>query len=133
MINKSILENATYRAEICPDLTPAQVAQLLSLYTPDPDSFEEPIPIRVRQSILRSSSYHPDDRLLLDPSVLRPFSLSKLHYLELTELDRISYSSTTLVTALMKMNISNKMPKVVSDDKVARVRSWSVKLKGSKG
>lgn len=90
-------------------LTSIKLKQLLSLYTPNVDSYEDPIPVEVLRAIIKSPNYHPDDRLLLDPSIIQPFPVSLLHYLEPHELDRIAYQSTALVSALMKLNIASKM------------------------
>jgi len=112
LIDKSLLDNLDFRRSAVPSLSAAQVQQLLMMYTPSEDSFEVAYKKTAPMPNLHSLSDSQEERLLLDASVILPFSVDDLHYLELDDLEQIIYSSPALVTALMKVFISKKADKL---------------------
>ncbi|KAF2071722.1 hypothetical protein CYY_006967 [Polysphondylium violaceum] len=121
MIDKTQLSNQEMRQEICPTLSVAQLKQLLTMYTPDVDSFEAPIPLEILTSLMESSQYNRNENVLLELSKIFTLSFqpvqtspnsSPIHSIsnlktsiDLNQIQTIHYQCDSLVSSIMKKNI----------------------------
>eukprot|EP01133_Synstelium_polycarpum_P008413 gene8413-9895_t len=110
MIDKTLLTSADIRKEVCPSISSAQLKQLLTMYSPDLDSVEDPIPLHVISAIMESSDYNKSENILLDISSIFTLNQDHLHCLTLDDLHKVSYTCDSLVSLLMKKNMENALP-----------------------
>ncbi|KAN0024169.1 hypothetical protein ACTFIV_008569 [Dictyostelium citrinum] len=122
MIDKTQLQNDELRDEICPTLSIAQLKQLLTMYSPDVDSFEEPIPLEILTSLMDSPKYNPDENILLD--------LSKIFTLKFINSNQTLSSSTSSENDLMATINLNALESVqyACDDLVSNVVKKNIEI-----
>ncbi|KYQ93219.1 myosin-5b [Tieghemostelium lacteum] len=111
MIDKTQLANEDLRREICPTMTTAQLKQLLSVYSPDIDSFEDPISGEILSTLMSSPSFNKSENVLID--VRNIFTLLPTTKLEtsinLLEIENTQLDCDQLVSQLMKRNIESSL------------------------
>ncbi|KAM9974680.1 hypothetical protein ACTFIW_008142 [Dictyostelium discoideum] len=122
MIDKTQLQNDELRDEICPTLSIAQLKQLLTMYSPDVDSFEDPIPLEILTSLMDSPKYNPDENILLD--------LSKIFTLKFINSNQTLSSSTSSENDLMATINLNALESVqyACDDLVSNIVKKNIEI-----
>ncbi|GAM27231.1 hypothetical protein SAMD00019534_104060 [Acytostelium subglobosum LB1] len=110
MIDKTLLTHADIRKEVCPSITTAQIKQLLTMYTPDLDSVEEPIPIEVLSALMSSEDYSKSENILLDLSSIFTIPMKQLHCLTMDDLTRIQHPCDSIISMVIKKNIESHHP-----------------------
>ncbi|EGG16236.1 myosin [Cavenderia fasciculata] len=105
MVDKTLVTDSETRKQVCPNLTDAQIKQLLTMYSPDLDSFEEPVPVETIALIMESPTYNKSENILLDLSNIFSLKLDQLHSITMSQLDTIPHSCNHLVSSIIRKNM----------------------------
>jgi len=81
--DKTQIVDERIRKNMCPDLNPLQLRQLLAMYTPD--EYGKRVPITVINSITIPQSKAEEMKILVDLGEIAPFPVNKLHYVDITD------------------------------------------------
>jgi len=81
--DKTQIVDEKIRKNMCPDLNPLQLRQLLAMYTPD--EYGKRVPITVINSIAIPQSKAEEMKILVDLGEIAPFPVNKLHYVDITD------------------------------------------------
>ncbi|EGC33935.1 hypothetical protein DICPUDRAFT_98394 [Dictyostelium purpureum] len=121
MIDKTQLQNEELRKEICPTLSIAQLKQLLTMYSPDVDSFEDPIPLEILTTLMDCPDYNPSENILLD--------LSKIFTLKFINSHQLASSTSSLTDLMTSINLSHlENVQYICDDLVSNIVKKNIEI-----